>query len=475
MYCTLLGLKKSQLIGKSVEDVVLLLNPKFDLKSINTFLKKIKYYDQLVVERGEVEEPLVYESCMMDKSVFYDQGHIRVYKSLISWMGHKRILTIVLDISDRVKKEHELKESEERFRKVFELSTEAFVWLDTKTNTIVNCNHKFTELVVSRKHEIIHKKLFMFFSEPMNARSKIMSVLRREVQRVELMLVNSVGRKLYVEIRGVMIEVNKKRTAHISILDISDTKKIEAEKEEMQLRLMTAAKLSLIGEMSAGLAHEINNPLMIMLGNLDLLEERMHTCSSSGTCEEDLAEYVSSIREAGGIINELVTRMKDHIKKFQPDDKDYHSINCILKQALDVLKFKNIRHKINIIDETDDTKIYCSKTEIFQVFTNLLSNSVDEIKYTKYRDIRIYNFNDEVSTHIVFEDCGHGVKEDDVQKIFNPFYTTKRGDNQVGTGLGLSFCVKWLHMNNAKIDYKREKGKTHFICIFPRVTKYSTH
>lgn len=444
---------RDKIIGKKLEEISrnrFLKN--FEIKDVDGLIKKAGFYDAEVVLRKP-------------ESVFYEHEHIRVHKSLIRYNETHLILTIVFDIRDRVKRERDLIESEERFRKVFELSCESFVWVDSENGVIKNCNNKFSELLEQPKFYLLHKVFFKFFRQPLLARRYVGEISKGSGLDYRLDLFGPDGRTIPINLRGVRIEFCREIIIHISIMDLTAVKKAESDKEELQLRLMTAAKLSLIGEMSAGLAHEINNPLMVMLGNVDLLEERIVSCSKK-ECLEEQFDYLKSIREAGEIINELINRMKEHIKKFQPDCHDFYPINDIVKQALDVLKFKNIRHKINVVDETDDTIIFCSKTDIFQVFTNLISNAVDEIKGTAYRDIRIFNFTKDEKVYIVFEDSGKGVDKAHREKIFNPFFTTKRHESGAGTGLGLSFCLKWLHMNSAVIEYKRVGNKTQFICIF---------
>jgi PAS domain S-box-containing protein len=456
IYDSFFGLDKSQIIGKRLDEI-----PRerfvqnFGIADAFGLIRKARLFDDAAIVNNT------------KTSVFYEHEHIRVYKSIVRLENEPFLFTLVFDIRDRVEKEKDLRQSEERLRLVFELSHEAFVWVYELRGVVFNCNKKFSDLIGVEKSQLLHKKVFSFFREPLLAKRYLNEILTGVRKEALLMLFSSTGVDIPVVMRAVTVSFKDGNMIHLSLSDLTSIRKAEKEKEELQLRLMTAAKLSLIGEMSAGLAHEINNPLMVILGNLDLLEERISKCDKKDCMEEQL-EYIGSIRTSGNIIEELVERMREHIKKFQPEGKNFHTISGILKESLDVLKFKNLRHKINIIDETDETRIFVSKTDIFQVFTNLISNAVDEVKGTMYRDIRIFNYTENNFIHVVFEDSGKGVSKADREKIFNPFFTTKRSEKGVGTGLGLSFCVNWLHRNSASIRYERLNEKTRFVCVFQK-------
>ena len=234
----------------------------------------------------------------------------------------------------------------------------------------------------------------------------------------------------------------------------------EAKLDEATKRLMQSEKLASLGEMAAGVAHEINNPVGYVSSNLTTLqnyltvyEEVLNAPASDEAALLELKKKVNftfirnDVRNLVSETQEGVERVKTIIK----DLKDYARTNTSasylpsdihvgLKSTLNIAN-NQIKNRATIrLDLGDLPLVECAASQINQVLLNLIVNAAQSIPDEKEGVITIRTSSDDASVFIKVEDNGQGISDDTLQKVFDPFFTTK--DPGKGTGLGLSVSQK---------------------------------
>jgi len=237
--------------------------------------------------------------------------------------------------------------------------------------------------------------------------------------------------------------------------------------KETEGQLVQTEKMASLGRLSAGIIHEINNPLNYATQALYLLRSKKDRLP-----EEERAKYaevVADIEEGVGRVQRIVSDLREFTHPHSTG-KDEVAISEVLDAAL---RFMGHELKDGIPVELKvptDLMVHVDKNKMVQVFVNLLQNSVDALKDKKTGSerpaISIQAEADEKRARVRVRDNGTGISEEDLGKIFDPFFTTK--DVGEGMGLGLSICYRILHEQGGDISVRSEKGKfTEFTLELP--------
>ncbi|MCF8068194.1 MAG: two-component sensor histidine kinase [Desulfobacterales bacterium] len=235
---------------------------------------------------------------------------------------------------------------------------------------------------------------------------------------------------------------------------VTRIKKTDTEKEFMNLQVIESGKLASIGELAAGIAHEINNPVAIMVEEAgwigDLLEEDELKSSSN---LDEFKRSLEQIHTQGRRCKDITHKLLSFARKTDPsvDDLD---VNALIEEVV-ALSAQMARHShINIVTELqhDLPPISVSSSEMQQVLMNLINNALNAMEENGGTIKIISKLSKLEKGHIVIvvEDDGHGIPESVIPRIFDPFFTTKPVGK--GTGLGLSICYGIINKIGGKID-----------------------
>jgi two-component system, NtrC family, sensor kinase len=230
-----------------------------------------------------------------------------------------------------------------------------------------------------------------------------------------------------------------------------------AKKNELRLQLVHATKLASIGEMSAGIAHEINNPLAIIIATSGVVRDYFNPEFKLECTAEDINRELDALSSAVFRAKAITSKLLEFGRKNEPR-LVYSDINHILNAVIDGLierEFKVV--DINFVREYDPDipKILIDPDQISQVFLNLINNAGDAIFGPGTITITTKHENNTVKT--IITDTGKGMSIDQLKQIFNPFYTTKEVGK--GTGLGLGISLSLVESMGGTIDVQSMAGK----------------
>jgi len=236
--------------------------------------------------------------------------------------------------------------------------------------------------------------------------------------------------------------------------DMTETKKLEQALNAERSFSVHQAKLASLGEMSAGIAHEINNPLAIITGSVGLL-------SKSVGDPEKFFSRIEMIKKSCDRIVKIISGLKKFSRSGERSVRQRISLCAISKEVLVLTDFKSKRYETKIeLEFTSDFKISCNEVEIEQVLVNLVNNAIDAVKDLSERWVRIRIFEQASQVVLQVTDSGRGIPRELRGRLFDPFFTTKRVGE--GTGLGLSISKGILDEHNASIAILENSPNTCF-------------
>jgi len=251
------------------------------------------------------------------------------------------------------------------------------------------------------------------------------------------------------------------------------------ELQNKEAQLIHSEKMASLGQLVAGISHELNNPISFIYANMKVLTEYINELdqmldslsakiekSMVEKFEELISEFRSIITDSSNgshTVKELVQNLRSFSRIDQAEWKDA-SLVLGLESSLKILKHQ-IPERIKIkTDFTDNPTLYCNPGQLNQVFVNLISNAIQAIDGDG--EITISTAQKDKELHVMIKDTGKGIPAEIESKIFDPFFTTKDVDK--GTGLGLSISYSILKKHKARIDIDSKPGKgTLFTLRFP--------
>jgi PAS domain S-box-containing protein len=221
-----------------------------------------------------------------------------------------------------------------------------------------------------------------------------------------------------------------------------------------------SSKLASLGELSAGIAHEINNPLAIVSGSVQTLSRFREN-------EDKFNDKINVIQKACYRMEKIVTGLRKFSRTNEINDFKNQCLDRIVKESLVLTESRAKKEGISISTDLNiTTPVYADEIEIEQVLVNLINNAIDAIKINSEKWIKIHGQETENSIVLKVIDSGHGISKEMEEKLFQPFFTTKPVGE--GTGLGLSISKGILDQHNAQIFVNREHANTCFEIHFPK-------
>jgi len=233
-------------------------------------------------------------------------------------------------------------------------------------------------------------------------------------------------------------------------------KRIRAELEETHRKLSHSEKLAAIGQLAAGVAHEINNPLtsIRMLSQLlldELKEERP---------AQNLKEILNQSRRCQKIVKGLLTFARDRKAHYRTVD-----INSLLKSSLNSLSKQKTFKNIEVVNKLSVEPIFVEgdSEQLGEVFTNIMLNAEKAMEGKGMLTVESSLTDDMVKISIV--DTGCGIPRENLNKIFDPFYTSSKREQGTGLGLSISYGIVHEHQGSIEVESQVGKGSVFTVCL----------
>ncbi|MEE8470561.1 MAG: PAS domain S-box protein [Dehalococcoidia bacterium] len=376
---------------------------------------------------------------------------------------------IVTDITEHRKMEKGLIESEEKLKRYLENSPDIICVVGFK-GTILYVNKTTERLIGYSREELVGKGFRAFPLLAPENESKPAQWERRgggekPTSPDEFELVRKDGTRIWVEIttfpmgEGEQVEV-------IAIgRDITERKQAEEEKQRMEQQLLLSGRLAAVGELAAGVAHELNNPLAAVQGFAQFLASREDL-------DETMRSDVETIYKEAKRASRITANLLAFARKHEPE-KGLISINGVLEKSVELHEYRMRVNNVVIAAELapDLPFTMADFYQLQQVFANLITNAEQAMTEANGKGRLVIHTQKVGDTiQITFTDDGPGIPEEDLKRIFDPFFTTK--DVGKGTGLGLSICygIVQEHGGQLSATSKRGKGAT-FVVELPIVSE----
>jgi C4-dicarboxylate-specific signal transduction histidine kinase len=244
---------------------------------------------------------------------------------------------------------------------------------------------------------------------------------------------------------------------------------------EAQKALVHSAKMSALGELSAGIAHEINNPLAIITGRCAIALRRLDQVSAAQNTSDfqklhsEIVTDLNKINATALRINKTIRGLRSFARDGQYDPFESQSCNSLIQDAVELCGEKIRSHNIQlrVSELPEDVKIECRGTQITQVLVNLANNARDAIENTLNPWISIEAIVDDSTVRFQVTDSGLGLSPQVIDKLMTPFFTTKSVGKGTGLGLSISRGIAESHRGRLFVDTSPECKNTRFVLEIP--------
>ncbi|HTY36937.1 MAG TPA: ATP-binding protein [Bacteroidota bacterium] len=401
--------------------------------------------------KGDTLEPQ-----RLDDHSFLEKHHAIVVKKLEQKMNELEMFAQTLS-----RKNRELQISEARYRGLFEQASVAIYVLMSETDKVVDVNKEGLDLLGFTKEELVAMPSFPFESSDA---ATLTGLRNPEGYFGEAVLVARDGSKLNVEISAGPFVRGIDSKVLLFVRDVTEQKKIRE-------KLILAEKMSLMGTLASGIAHEIRNPLAAVSLNLQYLLEK----TNEGT---PVHGAVVTALEGSKRIEKVIDNTLGLARMTPPKIRD-ESINDIVEQAMTFVRLSIQQKGLDLVTSLGEGLpfVQVDGRQIQQVLINLIQNAVDATPQGNSIQLKTYCFEEtlqlvegvpaEKSVVLSIRDTGVGIPAERMADLFEPLKTSKPG----GTGLGLALSKRILDRHNAEIQIESaEGGGTMVRLIFPTLT-----
>jgi C4-dicarboxylate-specific signal transduction histidine kinase len=252
------------------------------------------------------------------------------------------------------------------------------------------------------------------------------------------------------------------------LIRIVGTNSDVTEKRENEIKLIQASKMSTLGEMSSGIAHEINNPLAIISGKIYKTKMLL---SEQGFDVQEIIKNLENIEKTNQRIVKIIQGLRSFSRDDSADPFVSRTVRSLVEETLTFCtsRFNGQNIKIEWEDISPEIQVDCRPSQIQQVLLNLLNNSYDAILNQSEKWIRIKAYNEGSSVSIEIIDSGPGISPHVREKIFEPFFTTKPTGQGTGLGMSISHGIIKSHKGDLIVDEKN--NNTCFRLTLPKSQK----
>ena len=366
-----------------------------------------------------------------------------------------------------------LKESVELYQILYEENPSMYFTVNEQ-GIVLSVNNFGAEQLGYSVDELIGKSVLVIFhdKDKKAVRRQLNTCIQNpgQVMNWEFRKLRKDGTVIWVkEAARAIVDANSNKKVLIVCEDISERIKAQHEKTKILKKLAETEKLGILGQLTAAIAHEINNPLDIIQTKLYLLQKKLIKDYQNQEIWDHIVKIKQQIYRLDRLIKDILNYAKPPIINLQTVQ-----VNQILKKTIELISdyfTENISLETDY--EPDLPAIQGDELGLEIVFNNLILNSLESIQRKGKIKVMTRLLNQEM-IEIKIEDNGEGIAENDLQNIFNPFFTSKSRTG--GTGLGLTLCKDIIDQHKGKItvESKPEVGTTVkvYLYIYPEFKKF---
>lgn len=384
-------------------------------------------------------------------------------------------LIVFIDIEDHISSRKALLNSKEKYRLLVENANDAiFVTQDdrikfanSKTTRMIGCGP--SELMDMPFAELIHPDdrnlVLCRYFDPLHG--------NQPPRRYSFRISDAAGRILWIDLNRVEIEWEGRSASLNFARDITRQKQLEAQ-------LRNAQKMEAIGTLAGGIAHDFNNILSAIIGYTDLTALIL---PADDPARSSLNEVMNAAQRAKELVYRILTFSRTHEQEQRPVRMDR-----IIQEALKLLR-PSLPATIEIVQQIDcQGTILADPTQMHQVIVNLCTNAYhamqEEGGLLKVSLAEVKFSSDDLAEHLKLDagdyikltisDSGHGMNEQTLQRIFDPYFTTKENDKGTGLGLAVVYGIVSAHKGAIQVSSAPGKGST-FEVFFPSIRYAPIH
>jgi len=378
------------------------------------------------------------------------------------------------EIEKRKLVERELRKSERRYRMLFEKAGDAIFIIEAEgeaAGKIIDVNQTAVDMYGHFACDLINQSLngFDVKNSAEEASGGMDRILKGGWITEEIEHRKKDGTIFPVEIRSGLLEIENHKLCHVFVRDITESKEVER-------RLIQNEKMATLGLLTAGIAHEINNPNSFITFNIPILRRyvtemlpalKTHTSTHPDfkiagmyfdAFREDILELVENIEHGSSRINKTVANLRPFARRKDKIERSWVEVRDVIEKAVSICHGE-IQKRVKFINmeiPKDLPKIYVDPDILEQVLVNLLINAAQASdKAESWIQVKVGTDNKDLNGAIIeVIDNGCGMDEEIRERVFDPFFTTKPSES--GTGLGLSLCQNMIDAIGGSIEVESE-------------------
>ncbi len=430
----MLGYPKEELIGKSVFDIQTEESRKEGKKAMGKLFRsgEIKGLElQFVKKSGDVMDVSI------NATVIYDKNGKAV--------GTR---SVIRDITKKNRMMEIIKNSNFKLHAIFDAITDGICLID-RNFTIQNINKSVPKYFGSSPVDFIGKRCYIAFEEG-GKRCEGCNVIKtfdtgEPVNYTRIRRLKD-GTSVELEVSAFPVKGKKGKIEQVVyyMKDVTEKKRLERQME-------SSRKLASLGEIVAGVTHEVRNPLQNILTGIDLLELEAKKKGLS-------LDILKNLRSFTGDMDFIIQELLDYSKPVKLELKEW-AITDVVSGIIDTFEEQMKKGKIKVLKnyEKDLKRVYIDVRRIRQSFRNIIQNSMHAMPYGGEFTAAISSHHNQRGEFISirFLDIGHGISKKDIERVFEPFFSTEAD----GMGMGLAVAKRFVELHNGEITVNSEEGK----------------
>jgi len=366
------------------------------------------------------------------------------------------ISAILTDVTKRKRAEKALKKAMEYTENIINTMAGSLIVLKPDL-TINRVNRATLELLGYTENELVGKNIDIIFHDDISFKKEMLEdvVKKYTIKRPSMLYKSKSGEKLPVSFIGSAMYEENGSESPIGIICIAHD---ISEVEELHAQIRHAEKIAATGILSSGIAHEIKNPLAIIMQGLDSLNFKI----SSMRNKEEFSDIIDRIMNATERADKIVEGLLDFSKQTSPSFEKLDPV-AVVDEILNIFEPQFEKNSIEIIRRFSSEELWVNadRNQIQQVIINSLVNASDAMPEGGKISVSIKGYlsdADKGSVEILFSDTGLGIPEELINRVFEPFFSTKTDSLNTGLGLSISKGIIEKHCGNIEIKSKINEG-----------------